>query len=201
MVKKIWLLLLCAACSGGAMAETRLMLKADKKTSALGEPLTVEVKAEDSREPLSSIHLDQLKQDFNVYGVASNVRTQTRKGRSVSSETMPKTMSRMAATSSIQLARSLSARPRRSGSLSRSRSDSKKPGLPDSPPTPVRLTSMIGVWLFRGVLALGTGLGARGLAAGFAAALDFPGAFGAAVFGIFGDFDWAIFAFRPLQVA
>jgi hypothetical protein len=65
---------------------------------------------------------------------------------------------------------------------------------------------MIGVWLLRGVLlALGASFGAGDLAADFAgldeadlvvvfgAALDVPGAFGAAVFGIFGDFGSAIF--------
>ena len=83
MVKKIWLpaLLLCAVWSGQAVADVRLTIRADKKTMALGEPLMVELKAEDVREPLSSISLDKLKQDFNVYGISSNVQTQSKKGR------------------------------------------------------------------------------------------------------------------------
>lgn len=90
MVKIFWrlTLLVCVAWSGVAVAEVRLTLKADKKEIALGEPLTVEIKAEDVREPLSSISLDKLKQDFNVYGISSSVQTQSKKGRRVSSETM-----------------------------------------------------------------------------------------------------------------
>lgn len=90
MVKIFWrlTLLACVTWSGLSVAEVRLSVKADKKEIALGEPLTVEIKAEDVREPLSSISLDKLKQDFNVYGISSNVQTQSRKGRSISSETM-----------------------------------------------------------------------------------------------------------------
>lgn len=99
MVKKIRLLALVAwvawsglACSGVALAEVRLSIKADKKAIVLGEPLIVELKAEDVREPLSSIGLEKLKQDFNVYAVSSNVQQQSRKGRAVKSETMTLTL-------------------------------------------------------------------------------------------------------------
>ena len=94
MVKKLWLLslLACTTWSTLAVAEMRLTVTADKKASVLGEPLIVEVKAEDARVPLSSISLDKLKQDFNVYGISSNVQTKSKKGRSVSSETMTLTL-------------------------------------------------------------------------------------------------------------
>lgn len=94
MVKIFWrlILLLCVAWSGLAAAEVRLTVKADKQTIVLGEPLMVELRADDVREPLSSINLDKLKQDFNVYGISSNVQTQTKKGRRVASETMTLTL-------------------------------------------------------------------------------------------------------------
>lgn len=90
MVKKLWqlALLIGLTWSGMAVADARFTLKADKKTIALGEPLTVELRADDGREPLSGISLDQLKQNFNVYGISSNMQTQTRKGRTVSVESM-----------------------------------------------------------------------------------------------------------------
>ena len=94
MVKNRWLftLLVCVAWVGQAMAEVRFTIKADKQALVLGEPLSVELKAEDVREPLSSINLDKLKQDFNVYAVSSNMQQQTRNGRAVKSETMTLTL-------------------------------------------------------------------------------------------------------------
>jgi hypothetical protein len=94
MVKFFWrlILLVFVAWPGLAAAEVRLTVKADKKESVLGEPLMVEVRAEDVREPLSSISLDKLKQNFNVYSMSSNVQNHTRKGRTVSSETMTLTL-------------------------------------------------------------------------------------------------------------
>jgi hypothetical protein len=93
MVKKsaLIILLLCMTCAGWA-AESRLTVKVDKKTSVLGEPVLVEIKAEDVREPLSSISLEKLKTDFNVYGISSSSQTQHRKGRTVNSETMSLTL-------------------------------------------------------------------------------------------------------------
>lgn len=90
MVKKLWqlALLIGLAWSNMAVADVRFTLKVDKKTIALGEPLTVELRADDGREALSGISLEQLKQNFNVYGISSNAQTQTRKGRTVSSESM-----------------------------------------------------------------------------------------------------------------
>ena len=94
MVKKYWLVLLLAfvAWSGVALAEVRLSIKADKKEIVLGEPLLVELKAEDVREPLGSISLEKLKKDFNVYAVSGNVQQQRRNGRAVKSETMTLTL-------------------------------------------------------------------------------------------------------------
>lgn len=94
MVKNAWLLtmLLCLTCSGMAAAEVRLTIKADKKTLVLGEPLQVELMAEEGGEPLSGINLDMLKQNFNVYGVSSNIQTQIHKGRTVTKEIMTLTL-------------------------------------------------------------------------------------------------------------
>jgi BatD DUF11 like domain len=90
MVKKLGLLcvLLSLGSAGGALAETRFSVKADKKIVVLGESLQVELKVEDAHEPLSSINLDSLKRDFNVFGISSNAQTQVRKGRRVHHETM-----------------------------------------------------------------------------------------------------------------
>lgn len=92
MVKKCWLLTLLMCAAWTAMAEAGFTIKADKKAIVLGEPLIVELRAEDVREPLSSISLVKLKQDFNVYAVSSNVQQQRRKGLAVKSETMTLTL-------------------------------------------------------------------------------------------------------------
>jgi hypothetical protein len=52
----------------------------------------VMLKTTDARVPLSEIKLDQLKQDFNVYGVSSSTQTQIIKGRRVSQETLTLTL-------------------------------------------------------------------------------------------------------------
>lgn len=85
-------LLLCLILPGIVLAEVRLTLRVDKKITVLGEPLLVKLMAEDAREPLSSISLDKLKQNFNVYGISSSVQTQNKKSRSVSSETLTLTL-------------------------------------------------------------------------------------------------------------
>lgn len=94
MVKKSWLLILglYATCPGIAAAEVQLTLRADNNTIVLGEPLLVELKAVEVHEPLSSISLEKLKKDFNVYGISSNTQTQTKKGRKISTETMTLTL-------------------------------------------------------------------------------------------------------------
>jgi len=92
MVIKWWLLLLCAVCSGWAAAETHLSVSLDKKLSVLGEPLLLELKVQDVREPLSSISLDKLKQDFNVFSIASNVQKLRKNGTTVNNETMSLTL-------------------------------------------------------------------------------------------------------------
>ncbi len=94
MVKKLCLLslLVCVAWSGWAAAGPRLQVKADKKSVVLGEPLIVEIKADDVHEPLSSIKLEKLKQNFNVYGISSNVRSKKINGRTVTAETMSLTL-------------------------------------------------------------------------------------------------------------
>lgn len=94
MVKSLSLftLLVCVTLSNLALAEVRLSIKVNRKSIVLGEPLIVELKAEEVLEPLSSISLEKLKQDFNVYAVSSNVQQQGRKGRAVISETMTLTL-------------------------------------------------------------------------------------------------------------
>ena len=90
MVKKLFLSLLagCLLCSGGVLGEPLLTSKVDKKIIVLGESLQVEIKAAGMAFPLSSISLDILKQDFNVYSMSSNVQTQIKKGLTVRHETM-----------------------------------------------------------------------------------------------------------------
>jgi hypothetical protein len=94
MVKKLWLLALLggALWSGWVAAEARLQVRADKKSVVLGEPLMVEVKAEDVSVPLSSIKLDKLKKSFNVYGISSNSHSRKVNGRTVAGETMTLTL-------------------------------------------------------------------------------------------------------------
>jgi len=94
MVKKSWLLtlLLCLTWSGWAAAETRFTIRADRKSMALGEPLTVELKVEDVRAALSSIKLDKLEENFNVFGNSSNSLTHAVQGRTVITTTMTLTL-------------------------------------------------------------------------------------------------------------
>lgn len=94
MVKKsaMLVLLLCMTCHGWAAAETRLTVTADRKSSVLGEPVLLEIRAVDAREPLSSIGLEKLKADFNVYGISSNTKTERKNGHSINTETMSLTL-------------------------------------------------------------------------------------------------------------
>ncbi len=93
MVKETGLILLLGVlCVTQATAEVRLTMKTDKKTIALGEPLTAELRVEDVREPVSGISLDKLKKHFNVYGLSSSAQTQRIKGRSIINETMTLTL-------------------------------------------------------------------------------------------------------------
>lgn len=94
MVKQIGLLLLLMvlAYSSAVLADMRFSVTANKRTLVLGEPLTVELKAEAAAAALSSINLEKLKQDFNVFGVSSSMQTQTLKGRYINHETMTLTL-------------------------------------------------------------------------------------------------------------
>ena len=94
MVKKLWLLMLLGGVldSGMAMSAAGIRVTADKKVMVLGEPLLVQIRAEDPRKPLGSINLDKLKQDFNVYSISSNVQTQAIKGHRVKVETLSLTL-------------------------------------------------------------------------------------------------------------
>ena len=94
MVKNGWLLILLFGLSyfSTVMAEVRMTVKADKKTISLGEPLTMELRVEDVSEPISSINLDKLKQNFNIYNVSTAVEKLHRKGRVLNSETMTLTL-------------------------------------------------------------------------------------------------------------
>ena len=82
----------CLIFSGWALAEPRLTVKVNKKSSLLGEPVLVEIKAADMAEPLSNINLDKLKQDFNILSISSNVQTQKLRSRTYKSETMVLTL-------------------------------------------------------------------------------------------------------------
>ena len=90
MVKLLWLavMLLAGIVSGEVAADTRLTVQADKKELVLGESLTLEVRAEDPKDPLNLISLDRLKQNFDVFSVSSNRQTESRKGREVTTEVM-----------------------------------------------------------------------------------------------------------------
>lgn len=85
-------LLVCLICSGQVAAGQLLAVKVDKKSSVLGEPLLLEIKAEDMRAHLDSMSLDRLKQDFNVYGINSSTQTHKKHGRTVTIETMALTL-------------------------------------------------------------------------------------------------------------
>ena len=77
--------LLCLICSGITLAAPQLQVKVGKTSSQLGEPVLVEVKAVDMPVSLSSMNLDKLKQDFNVFSISSNVQSQKIKKRTESS--------------------------------------------------------------------------------------------------------------------
>lgn len=84
--------LLCLICSGVTSAAPQLQVKVGKTKSPLGEPVLVEVKAIDMPVSLSSMNLDKLKQDFNVFSISSNVQSQKIKNRTVKIETMSLTL-------------------------------------------------------------------------------------------------------------
>ena len=84
--------LLCLTCSGVTLAAPQLQVKVGKTSSQLGEPVLVEVKAVDMPVSLSSMNLDKLKQDFNVFSISSNVQSQKIKKRTVKIETMSLTL-------------------------------------------------------------------------------------------------------------
>lgn len=84
--------LLAVACANTAVAEVGLSLKADKRSIALGEPLTVELRVEDVREPVSDINLDKLKQSFNVYGISTAAKNFAKQGHRYKNETMTLTL-------------------------------------------------------------------------------------------------------------
>ncbi len=90
MVKNIWLLglLLWITTAGIVLADEGFSVKADKKSIALGEPLTLTLTAVDAKQSLSKINLDQLKQNFNLFSISGNVQTQQKKNRSSSTETL-----------------------------------------------------------------------------------------------------------------
>lgn len=94
MVKKMRMLtlLMCVTWPYYAQAIASLTVKVDKKTIVLGEALIVELRVEEGSEPLSNIKLDQVKQNFNIYGISSTVLSQNKKGRSVRIETMTLTL-------------------------------------------------------------------------------------------------------------
>lgn len=86
------LFLVCLICSGFTLAAPQLQVKVGKTTSLPGEPVLVEFKAIDFPESLSSMNMDKLKQDFNIFSVSSNVQTQKLKGRALKIETMSLTL-------------------------------------------------------------------------------------------------------------
>ena len=75
-----------------AVAEVGMHLQVDKKTIALGEALTVELRVEGVRETISVINLDQLKKNFNVYGVSVSAQEIIKKGRHIKTEIMTLTL-------------------------------------------------------------------------------------------------------------
>lgn len=84
--------LLCLLCSGIALAAPQLQVKVGKTSSQFGEPVLVEIKAVDMPVSLSTMSLDKLKQDFNVFSISSNVQSQKIKKRTVKTETMSLTL-------------------------------------------------------------------------------------------------------------
>lgn len=94
MVKKLLLLSLLTGTiiSAGALADTHMTVKADKKIMALGEPLVVMLQVDDVRVALSNIKLDKLKKNFDVFGVSSSTQTRMIRGRKVAAETMTLTL-------------------------------------------------------------------------------------------------------------
>jgi len=89
---RLALLLMCVTFTSMATAQTGLVASADKKTIVYGEALTVTVKTENAGLPLSSINLDKLKRDFNVYGISGSTQTRIKKGRQVKSQTLTLTL-------------------------------------------------------------------------------------------------------------
>lgn len=84
--------LACMFFSGGSSAAPQLQVKVDKAASLLGEPVLVEINAIDMPASLSSMNLDKLKQDFDIFSINSNLQVQKSKGRARKIETMSLTL-------------------------------------------------------------------------------------------------------------
>lgn len=94
MVRVIWLVLalITGMASAALAAEPRFSVQADKKVLALGESLTLEIIVQDPQAALSSIQLDELKLNFEVYAVSTSQQSEIRKGREVKTEIMTLTL-------------------------------------------------------------------------------------------------------------
>lgn len=71
-----------------AWASAALVAHMDKDEIALGEPVTVILQAEHTKESLDGLALKALQADFDVYRRSSDTQTQTIRGRQVTSQTM-----------------------------------------------------------------------------------------------------------------
>ncbi len=92
MVRIIWLILAFAIASSAWGGEPQFRVQADKKVLALGESLTLEMIVQEPQEPLSTLQLDELKLNFEVYAMSTSQQSATVKGREVKTETMTLTV-------------------------------------------------------------------------------------------------------------
>ncbi|BBP05533.1 hypothetical protein TPL01_03080 [Sulfuriferula plumbiphila] len=71
-----------------AWASAALEARVDKSEIALGEPVTVTLRAEHAKASLDGLALDALQADFDIYSRSTATRTQTIRGRQVTAQTM-----------------------------------------------------------------------------------------------------------------
>lgn len=71
-----------------AWASAALEVRVDKPEIALGEPVTVTLRAEHGKASLDGLVLNALQADFDIYSRSSDTQTQTIRGRQVTTQTM-----------------------------------------------------------------------------------------------------------------
>ncbi len=83
LIISLWLAMLTAS----AWAQPQFSVTVDKHDIALGEAITVTIRAQDNSTPLDTLNLDALKTDFDIYTSSSSKQTELIKGKTTTTAT------------------------------------------------------------------------------------------------------------------